>query len=123
MDSFRNACAGALVEDAELSQQKMNEAYLALTQICEDFFCALCDVRPEEQKRYRGRGEVRVPVQRKLHAPRAVGDDEGGAATVAQRRWAKQRERLREIYRIFVWDDEEGGAFEAVMAAVMARVR
>ena len=44
-------------------------------------------------------------------------------ANVSEAEVRRKRERLREIYRMFVWDDREGGAYEAVMAAVMARVR
>ena len=44
-------------------------------------------------------------------------------ANVSEAEVRKKRERLREIYRMFIWADEEGNVHEAVMAAVMARVR
>ena len=44
-------------------------------------------------------------------------------ANVSEAEVRRKRERLREIYRFFVWDDAVGGAYESVMAAVMARVR
>ena len=104
--AFRDALAAGDVDGA----------YAILLEILEAFYIWACDIPPDEQKFYQGRGELRAPRRSKLAAPTA-GDD-GGAASHARVGLKKQLRRAEELLRLL---RREAAGREPVPAGVGER--
>ena len=99
-----------------LAAWDVDGAYAILLEILEAFYIWACDIPPDEQKFYQGRGELRAPRRSKLAAPTA-GDD-GGAASHARVGLAKQLRRAEELLRLL---RREAAGREPVPAGVGER--
>ena len=90
--------------DTALEEEDVDEAYAVLCDCFESYFSMLCNLSEREAIPFCGRGRLRTPRQRRLCAPNARLQDEqrgqGGAATLLVRRWAAQKERLRDLARV-----------------------
>ena len=99
-----------------LAAWDVDGAYAILLEILEAFYIRACDIPPDEQKFYQGRGELRAPRRSKLAAPTA-GDD-GGAASHARVGLKKQLRRAEELLRLL---RREAAGREPVPAGVGER--